>query len=199
MNISETIPKSDSDLLLESWGYNLISEYHQMLKAAKFNNSIILDLATGTGRASSVLTRMNFNVLTGDYSLDKKPEAERRITEKYFNKVKFVKLNLESLPFDDDSIENIVCLNTLHELSNPVKCLEEIIRVHSRTGIMLLADFNPIGFDVMDRLHLSRFNKIHPRGNILTKTTLKILQENYFKINLLSTELNSGFIVLGKK
>lgn len=199
MDIKETIPKSDSDLLLESWGYNLIDEYLQLIKAANFVNSTVLDVATGTGRASSVLSRLKYNVITGDNCLDKKSEAERRITENYFSCVKFLKLNLGCLPFGSGSINNIVCLNTLHELSDPVKCLKEIIRVHSSNGTMLIADFNLLGFDVMDRLHLTKFNRWHPRGSISTEVLLDILRKNYFNINRINTELNSGFIVIGKR
>jgi len=199
MKISYTIPKSDSDLLLESWGYNLLDEYIQLIEASGFINSMVLDVATGTGRASSVISRLNCNVITGDNSLDKKNEAEKRITENYFGKVKFLKLNLECLPFNSNSIDNIVCLNTLHELSNPVNCLKEIIRVHSSNGTMLIADFNPLGFDVMDKLHLTKFNRPHPRGSISTEVLLDTLKKNYFNINRIDTELNSGFIVIGKR
>lgn len=199
MEIFDSIPKSDSDLLLESWGYNLIDEYIQLIKEANLNNTKVFDFATGTGRASSVLSRLNCNVITGDYSLNKRPEAERRITEKYFSKVKFLKLNLERLPFNDGIIDNILCINTLHELSDPVKCLKEIIRVHSSKGVMLIADFNTLGFDVMDKLHLTKFNQLHPRGSISNESLENILKENYLKTTLINTELNSGFIVIGKK
>jgi len=199
MKITDTIPKSDSDLILEDLGYNLPDEYLYLIKEAGFKGSVIYDFATGTGRASAILTRLDYNVITGDYNLNKKPEAERRITAEYLNKVEFLKLNMECLPFKTGQIKNIICLNTLHELSDPVKCLNEIIRIHSSEGKLLIADFNTLGFNVMDKLHQIKFNQLHPRGGISAEMLENILREKYLKIKPVNTELNYGFIVLGRK
>lgn len=162
-----SIPKSETDTLLNKWGYDLIDEYYQLITAAEFpSGCLILDVATGTGKAASILSRMGYNTITGDYNYDHKFESENRISPKYLNKVKFIRLNLENIPFPDDSIENIVCINTLHELDNPTVCLCEILRIHSPNGKLLIADFNSEGFDVMDKLHSVRYNKTHPGGKI---------------------------------
>jgi ubiquinone/menaquinone biosynthesis C-methylase UbiE len=199
MEMIDTIPKSDSDLLLESWGYNLVDEYFQLINAVNFNsNATILDVATGTGRASSVLLRLNFQVLTGDYNFNKKNEAEKRITEKYLDKIKFLKLNLEKIPFEDNSIENIVCINTLHELENPLLSLSEIIRIHSPMGKLLVADFNSEGFEVLDKLHATRYGMPHPRGKISSNELKNILIEGYSLIKKVETKLNTAYIVQKK-
>ncbi|MCX6150603.1 MAG: class I SAM-dependent methyltransferase [Ignavibacteriales bacterium] len=195
-----TIPKSESDLLLKSWGYDLIDDYFQMITEAGFpHNNIILDVATGTGRAASVLSRLDFQVLTGDYSLDKKIEAETRITEEYLCEVEFLKLNLENIPFEDNSIENIVCINTLHELENPLLSISEIIRIHSTKGILLVADFNSEGFDVLDKLHTTQFGKLHPRGKISLNELENILKNKYSVIKKVETQLNTAYIVQKKR
>lgn len=196
----KTIPKSESDLLLNNLGYDLMEEYLQMISAADFPpNSLILDVATGTGRAASTLTRMGYYVITGDYNFDAKADSEKRITEAYLNKVKYIQLNLEKIPFPDNSIENIVCINTLHELDDPFICLKEILRVHTPTGKLLIGDFNSEGFDVMDKLHMVRVGELHPRGKISSEEIKNILVEAYSNVEEINTALNNGFVVGEKR
>ena len=195
----KTIPKSESDLLLFDLGYDLMEEYFRMISAADFPpNSLVLDVATGTGRAASTLTRMGYYVITGDYNFDAKADSEKRITEAYLNKVKYVQLNLEKIPFLDNSVENIVCLNTLHEIDNPFLCLEEIIRINTKKGKLLIADFNSEGFEVMDKLHTVRKGELHPRGKISSEKIKNILADIYSDIKEINTKLNNGFIVSEK-
>jgi len=196
----KSIPKSESDLLLFDWGYDLMEEYFRMISAADFTpNSLVLDIATGTGRAASTLTRMGHHVITGDYNLDSKIESERRITEAYLDKVKYIRLNLEKIPFADSTVDNIVCINTMHELNNPFLCLSEIIRVHSPKGKLLMADFNSLGFDVMDKLHTVRKGELHSRGKISSEEIKNILVDNYSAIKEINTKLNRGFIAGGNR
>jgi len=196
----DPIPKSESDLLLFGWGYDLMEEYFRMISSADFSpNSLVLDLATGTGRAASTLTRMGYYVITGDYNFDSKIESERRITDAYLTKVKYVRLNLEKIPFPDNAVENIVCLNTLHELDDPFLCLEEILRVHSITGKLLIADFNSEGFDIMDKLHMIREGELHPRGKISSQEIKNFLIKGYYNLEEINTKLNYGFIVSRKR
>lgn len=195
----KSITKSESDLLLNKWGFDLMEEYFQLIKAANFPKSnYILDVATGTGRAASILTRLGYNVVTGDYDHQYKSESEKRISENFRHKVHYIKLNLEKIPFPDNSFDNIVCIDTLHELENPQICLDEIIRVHSSNGKMLIADFNSAGFDVMDKSHKIRYNKLHTRGNISSEETELILLKKYRHIIKINTKLNYGFIVSEK-
>lgn len=58
-------------------------------------------------------------------------------------------------------IKNILCLNTIHELGKSLTCLSEIIRIFSPKGKLLVADFNSLGFDVMDGLHIVRFGHLN--------------------------------------
>jgi ubiquinone/menaquinone biosynthesis C-methylase UbiE len=196
----KSIPKSESDLFLNEWDCDLMEEYFRLITAANFpSNNFIIDVATGTGRASSILSRLGFHVITGDYNYEFKFESEKRITEEHLHKVQYIKLNLEKIPFPDNAVENIACINTLHELDNPVLCFSEIIRIHSGKGKLLIADFNSEGFDVMDKLHTVRYGKLHPRGKISSEEIKNILVDKYSHTKEINTKLNRGFIASGKK
>ncbi len=200
MSDLESIPKSESDYLLNEWGYNLMEEYLTSITAANFPpNCVVLDIATGTGRAASTLTRLGYNVMTGDFNFDLKCESDKRISEKYFHKVKYIKLDLEKIPFANDFIENIVCINTIHELGNPLLCLNEIFRIHKPNGKLVIADFNLEGYDIMDKLHKKRYNRLHPRGKMPLEELNNILINNYSSINEINTKLNKIFIASGKR
>jgi len=196
----KSIPKNENDFILNEWGYDLMEEYFELISATKLSAEyFVLDIATGTGRAASILSRMGYNVITGDYNYNFKFESENRITKEYLNKVNYIKLNLEKNPFKDNSIENIICIDTFHELNNPFLCLNEIIRIHSPNGKLLIADFNSKGFDVIDKLYKIKYNKLHTRGKISLTDLESILISNYSEIKIINTKLNKGFIAWGKR
>ena len=63
------IPPSATDTLLRSLGYSLIDEYLRVIQEASLSSgSNVLELATGSGRMTAVLTRLEYSVLTGDES-----------------------------------------------------------------------------------------------------------------------------------
>ena len=199
-SIESSIPPSQSDKYLNEWGYDLLKEYYEMIEAANLTNKeAIFEFATGSGRMTSLLTRFNYKVITGDLSFEGKADAEERITNSFLNQVRFVILNLEKTPFPNNSLENIICVNTLHHLSNPVNCIKELIRIHSPSGKLILADFNSQGFDVMDKLHKVRYGDIHPRGKNVWIELNNLLKGNYQSIREINTKLNSGFIAEWKK
>lgn len=194
------IPKSQSDLLLNHWGYDVMEEYTEMISEAKFPEGCrVLDVATGTGRALSILVRLGYSVVTGDISFEGKHDADKRVTPMYFHRVQYVKLDLERAPFANDSVDYIVCMNTLHELENPNACLDEIFRIHSPGGTLLIADFNAEGMDIMDKLHIVKYGERHPKGKSSLMELECRLKERYTSIREFHTRMNRGFIVTGKK
>ncbi len=198
-SIKSSIPPSQSDKYLNEWGYDLVKEYYEMIKAARLpNDEAVFEFATGSGRMTSLLTRLKFKVITGDLTFEGKPDAEKRITNSFLKQVKFVILNLEKISFPDNSLKNIVCVNTLHHLSNPLNCLKELIRVHSPSGKLILADFNAQGFDVMDKLHKVRYHNIHPRGDINWDEIKSLIFKYYSRTEEIKTQLNIGLIAYNK-
>ena len=140
-----------------------------------------------------------FTIISIDDNCRRHNKCEKWITKKYLDIVKYIKLNLERIPFPDNSVENIECINTLHELDNPFLCLNEIVRIHYEKGNLLIADFNAEGFDVLDKLHTIRYGKLHPRGKISSHEVESILNDRYSEVKEINTKLNRGFIVSGKR
>ncbi len=198
--ILNTITPSDTEIMLKEWGYNFSAEYIEMLEAAELNaKHPVYDFATGTGRMAAILTRMNFDIITGDITDTQRPDAVKRIGEEYLGKVKFVDINLEKLPYKSNSLENVVCINTLHHLENPKKSISELIRGISKTGTLLIADFNTLGFDVMDKVHQIKNNELHTRGTATREMAEKLLSDSFNSTMNVVTDLNWGLIGKSKR
>lgn len=194
-SIVDSIPSSQSDDLLRQWGYDLTGEYVEvLLKAGLEKPRTILELATGTGRMSAVLTRLGHKIITGDITQDRRSDVEKRITQIYLSQVAFIKLDMERLPFADNSVDSIVCMNTLHELEHPRQCLQEIIRVHSRKGPLIVGDFNDLGFDMMLRLHRVVYGNDHSTGSLTMTEAKPMLQQFFPHLSERRTLLNVSFI-----
>jgi ubiquinone/menaquinone biosynthesis C-methylase UbiE len=54
----------------------------------------------------------------------------------------------------------------MHELEEPERALNELMRVLHPEGILLIADFNDRGFEVMQRLEREIYGRDHPRGSM---------------------------------
>jgi len=194
--IRDPIPASPSDDLLRLWGYDLVSEYVQILHTARLDTEQpVLELATGTGRMAALLTRLGFRVLTGDLTDEEHARANARVTPAYADKVQHLRLDMRNLPFGDQSVSTIVCLNTLHELDDPRTCLSELIRIHDPGGTLVIGDFSEIGFAVMQRLHRAVHGDDHRSGCLRITEAKPLLAEVFPVIREVVTPLNISYIV----
>ena len=198
--LRDSIPPSAADTLLRSWGYSLIDEYLRVIQEASLpSGSDVLELATGSGRMTAVLTRLGYRVRTGDRSDERQSQAWQRVTPEYAALVEMSLLDMEFMPFHDASIDTIVCVNTLHELLHPRKCVSELLRIHGHAGTLILGDFNETGFDVMQRLHQATDRSNHPRGTLGIKDVEPIIKRTYSEVRTFVTPLNIIYIASCKK
>lgn len=199
-DISATIPPSPSDGLLRTWGYDLVEEYaHIVREAALPAGSEVLELATGTGRMTAVLTRLGLRVRSGDVSDEREEQVWQRVLPEFAANVELMLLDMQALPFKSGSVQTITCMNTLHELANPGECLEELLRVHDRSGVLILGDFNDTGFETMQRLHRTLHGNDHPRGLMKISEAESVLRKRYSEVRVVLTPLNISLIASGKK
>lgn len=199
-DISATIPPSPSDAHLGTWGYNLVEEYAYVVREASLHpGGEILELATGTGRMTAVLTRLGFRVRSGDITNEKKEQVWQRVLPEFAANVELMLLDMRQLPFKSGSVQTITCMNTLHELATPGACLKEILRVHDRSGVLILGDFNDTGFETMQRLHRTLHGNDHPRGLMKISEAESHIRNHYTDVKVVLTPLNISLIASGKK
>ena len=199
-DLTTSIPPSQSDDLLRTWGYDLVGEYaHVVGEAALVPGSEVLELTTGTGRMTAVLTRLGLKVRSGDVSNEKSEQVWQRVLPRFSSNVELVLLDMQALPFRSGSVQTITCMNTLHELANPGVCLEEILRVHDRSGVLVLGDFNDTGFKTMQCLHRTLRGNDHPRGVMKVSEAESRIRNHYTNVKIVLTPLNISLIASGKK
>jgi ubiquinone/menaquinone biosynthesis C-methylase UbiE len=104
--------------------------------------SEILDLGCGTGLISSVVIQKGRHKITGiDFSSDAVIEYRKRVREAT---VLCHNLN-EPLPFDEQSFDNAICVNTLYALgdSGIKNVLVEAFRILKQNGLFVCSDPMP--------------------------------------------------------
>lgn len=195
----ESIPLSQSDQLLRSWGFDLTKEYFQIVTERSSRTPSVIELATGTGRMCAVLSGIFEVVVTGDITLHDHPRAQGRILPEFAHRVQFTVLDMEQLPFKDNSVPFLMCVNTLHEVDLPVQCLHEMIRVVGKGSELIVGDFNDLGFETMQRIHEIVYHNNHSTGTISLSTVEEMLSSSFTDVRTMETSLNTTFIASGKR
>lgn len=197
-SFEDPIPSTPSDDLLRSWGFDLKEEYCQIVRESALQpGTHVLEVASGTGRMTAVLTRLGCTVTTGDVTQEKAEQLWRRVTPAYAHQVGLMLLDLRGLPFKTASVGTVVCLNTLHELAEPRRSVEELLRVHDRSGTLIIGDFNESGFETMQKLHQAIYGNDHPRGLMKISEVEPLLRPRYKDVRIVQTPLNITYIACG--
>ena len=180
--------------LFKSFGYDVDKERAFIVKQAKPLRGKILEAGTGKGHFAIALAKAGCKFTTFDVSAAE--VAVAKLNLKYFGldkQVNFRVENGEHLSFKDNSFDVIFSVNTIHHLANPYKVIDELIRVLSLTGNLVLSDFTKEGLKIMDKIHSSEGEK-----HETSKTTLSdidsYLRGKGFKIEKHKTKFHDVII-----
>ncbi len=140
--------------LYKSFGYDVDKERHFILKQAEPVSGKILEAGTGKGHFALALAKAGYSFVTFDIS----PEEQRfaKLNIKHFgfeNQVDFRIENGEKTSFPSTSFDVVFSVNVLHHLRNAYQVIDELLRLISSQGKLILADFTAEGFKVMDKIH----------------------------------------------
>ncbi len=122
----------------------------------------VLDIGTGKGRFAVVLAQHAANVTTVDVSAEE--QAAARLEALFLDvasRIDFVLADARSLPWRAASFDAVVSWNVIHHLEDPEGVFGEMLRVLKPGGKLVLADFSPSGFELMDRIHAAEGRR-HP-------------------------------------
>ena len=148
--------------LYKSFGYDIEKEKKFIIEKAYPLYGNILEVGTGKGYFTLALAKEGCNFTSIDISEEEQVFAKLNIKYHGFERrVNFKIENAEEMSFKDNSFDMVFCVNTFHHLSTPLKTADELIRVVSREGKIILSDFNQQGVSLVDKIHQSRGNKHH--------------------------------------
>ena len=99
-----------------------------------------LDLGTGAGHAAFALARCAGHIIGLDITPQMVAAACRNARERGIEHFQASVGNAERLPFADESFSLVVCRYTGHHFHNPARVVQEIARVLTADGRLLVVD-----------------------------------------------------------
>ena len=110
-----------------------------------------LDLGTGAGFFSFILTELGCRVTGIDYSEDMLRNAKSNAEKLGFEGIEFLRMDAQALEFEDEAFDFSFTRNVTWTLPDPEKAYKEMMRVLAPGGRIMNADANyAAGFKVMD-------------------------------------------------
>jgi ubiquinone/menaquinone biosynthesis C-methylase UbiE len=144
------------------FGYDSAAAVEFVLAKALPLRGHVLDIGTGKGRFVVALARHVPEVTTVDISADEQHFARLEATYAgVANRMDFVLADARSLPWRTGSFDAATSWNVFHHLDDPERVFGEMLRVLKPGGELVLADFSPSGFRLMDEIHAAEGRR-HP-------------------------------------
>ena len=136
-----------------------------------------LNVGTGKGiMASELATRWGIKVVTVDID-----DADRGIAvvlarlSGVLDRIRFVQADAAALPFAANEFCCAVTMHVLHELADPAPPVREMVRVVRPGGVVILADFDRSGLDLIARAHRAE-GREHPDSGVTVKRAQAIAE-----------------------
>lgn len=168
--------------LYRQFGYDIDEERNYVIeKACPFSGNI-LEAGTGKGYFSLALARLGFHFTTFDISATEQWYAGLNLA--YHGLVGYVRFDvadLERLPYPDASYDAIFAVNIIHHLASVDLAVNELIRVLSPSGKIVLSDFNEKGLAVVDQIHALDGRK-HKPGMATLREARAVLSRHGFQV-----------------
>ncbi len=174
--------------LFREFGYDVIRERDFIIEKSQPIEGRILELGTGKGYFTLALAQKGHHLTTVDISDEEQRFARMNIEYAGLeSQVSFVMGDAEHLQFADESFDIVFAINFIHHLDHPFKVVDELIRVVSRKGKIILSDFNQKGFELIGRIHASE-GRHHSRGQCHLKDVEKYLSDKNYQVKVYGTD-----------
>ena len=122
-----------------------------------------LDVGTGKGLLAMAIALRGIEVVSVDIDEDEQELADLLAREAgVADRIRFINCDASSIPFPDSHFGCVAMMDVLHHLEYPERILREMVRLLRPGGIIIIADFDEDGFDLVARVHGVEGRK-HPR------------------------------------
>ncbi len=152
--------------LYKTFGYDVDKEREFILEVSHPVTGKILEAGTGKGHFALTLAKAGYSFITFDISPEEQRFAKLNIACHGFEKqVDFRIENGEKTSFSSGSYDTIISVNLLHHLKNAYLVIDELLRLLSPEGKIIVADFTEEGFRLLDKIHKLEGNT-HETGEV---------------------------------
>jgi len=180
--------------LYKRFGYDIEKERTFIFEKAQFVPGKILEIGTGKGYFTIQLAKEAYYFTSIDVSEEEQNYAKLNIEHLNLkNLVDFKLENAESLSFSDNSFDMVFSINTAHHLPDPNKVIDEIVRVLTVEGRIILSDFTQEGFKLIEKIHESEGKKHGFSQDKLTNSIVYI-KDKGFKVDVHKTKYQETII-----
>lgn len=192
-------PITETDRLIRERGFDLVGEYTTAVEFAAFDrNECVLDVATGSGRMACVLADRGYEVWSGDISEEALEKARLRLGD-LVSRVKLLTFDAAAIPFESGSFSAITCANAIHEMEDPHSVLQEMVRLVSDNGKLVLIEFNDEGFNLLAEIH-SKLGRAEHRRGIMTESQIDTqLRALFVDVSTSDLGINRLWVASGKR
>ena len=140
--------------LFKKFGYDIDKDREFILDHSGPIQGRILEAGTGKGHFAIALAKRGYKFTTFDISQEEQRIARMNLAYAALEKaVEFKVENGEHTTFPSGSFDVIFSVNVIHHLDNPYKVVDEMIRILSPNGKIILVDFTAKGFEIIDKIH----------------------------------------------
>ena len=177
----------------KKFGLDQIKEREFILNKALPIGGNILEIGTGKGHFSLALAKNGYRFTTID--IDKQEQEIAKLNLAYYNLQHFANFKIEDarcLSIPEKSFDVIFCINVYHHLKTPFQVLEEMQRILSLKGKIVLGDFNEKGMDIINKCHELEgrkhdyfTNNLETAKGFFSNRGFNIRQENSFAQELI--------------
>ena len=184
--------------LFKKYGYDMEEARKKVLQRAGSISEPILDVGTGPGRMAYTLARYGYKVTTIDISKEAQEVAKIYAARyKVLSKIKFIPMDAQKLRFMNESFSTTISANLLHDVKNPHKVMQEMIRVTKPRGKVIISDLNKKGKDLVNKVY--RINKEVHKGKPINLK--RIVEGNFRESKTNFKEYEDGYITtyIGEK
>lgn len=116
---------------------NVLAEYLPATKGGR-----ALDLGTGAGFFSFILSELGWSVTAVDYSGGMLEKAKKNASELGFQNIEYLQMNAQELSFPNEAFDAVVSRNVTWTLPDPAKAYAEVVRVLKPGGKFVNFDAN---------------------------------------------------------
>ena len=135
------------------------------------DEDVILDIASGTGDISKIISREypNTSIFMTDINYDMLDEGRNRaIDENFYSNYSFCQLDGEVLPFDSGTFDLITVGFGLRNFTNKEKGLSEMKRCLKKNGKLLVLEFSKPNNQIFSKIYdWYSFNILPKLGSLL--------------------------------